>query len=78
MEKGFILYDNYPNSSALAIFEAITQLDPMYADGYFWKAKCLEKNKQFEAAALQYKKAQTLDPELYEAKEALKRLQLKK
>ena len=78
MEKGFILYDNYPNSSALAIFEAVTQLDPMYADGYYWKAKCLEKNKQFEAAALQYKKAQTLDPELYEAKEALKRLQLKK
>jgi tetratricopeptide (TPR) repeat protein len=78
MEKGFILYDNHSISAALSIFEAVTQLDPMYADGYFWKAKCLEKNKQFEAAVLQYEKAQTLDPELNEAKEALKRLQLKK
>jgi tetratricopeptide (TPR) repeat protein len=77
MEKGFLLYDNHSNSTALAIFDAVTELDPMYADGYFWKAKCLEKNKQSEKAILQYEKAYSLDPELNEAKQALKRLQLK-
>jgi tetratricopeptide (TPR) repeat protein len=77
MEKGFLLYENHSISAALAIFEAVIQLDPLYADGYFWKAKCLEANKQYANAIVQYEKAQSLDADLKEAKEAINRLQLK-
>ena len=77
MEKGFILFDNQQHSAALAIFGAVNQIDPLYADGYFWKAKCFEKNKQIPEAIEQYQKAQSLDPALKEATIALQQLQKK-
>ena len=77
MEKGFILFDNQQHSAALAIFGAVNQIDPLYADGYFWKAKCFENNKQIPEAIEQYQKAQSLDPALKEATIALQQLQKK-
>jgi len=77
MEKGFILYDNSKYKDALTIFETILKLDPVYADAYYWSAKCFEKIGNNFSAILFYKKAVRLDPELIEAREALKRLQQK-
>ncbi len=77
MEKGFILFDNHQISAALAIFDAVIQINPLYADGYFWKGKCFEKNNNIPAAIEQYKKAQSMDSDLKEAIEALIKLQKK-
>lgn len=77
MEKGFILFDKHQISAALAIFEAVIQINPLYADGYFWKGKCFEKNNNIPAAIEQYQKAQSLDSDLKEATNALIKLQKK-
>ncbi|MEI6263497.1 MAG: tetratricopeptide repeat protein [Sphingobacteriia bacterium] len=77
MEKGFILYDKGQISAAIAIFDAVIQINPLYADGYYWKGKCFEKNKNIPAAIEQYQKAQSLDADLKEATNALILLQKK-
>ena len=77
MEKGFILYDNSKYKDALAIFETILKLNPIYADAYYWSAKCFEKMGNNFSAILFYEKAFKIDPELIAAIEGLKRLQQK-
>lgn len=77
MEKGFILFDNHQISAALAIFNTVIQINPLYADGYYWKAKCFEENKNIPAAIEQYQKALSLDPDLKQATNALIQLQKK-
>jgi tetratricopeptide (TPR) repeat protein len=74
MEKGFLYYDNKETDKAIIVFETAVKTSPMYADAYYWLAKCQEiTNKRTEAIA-NYKLALQLDPGLKEAGEALKKL----
>lgn len=75
MEKGFILFDRAQFKMASTIFETTVKIDPLYADGYYWMAKCAEKTNQHTEAINNYQKALTLDPLLKEAAEAINRLQ---
>ncbi len=71
MEKGFIYFDQQKNQSALTIFETVINIDPMYADGYYWTGKCYEQLGNKDAAIYYYQKANTLDTTITEAKKAI-------
>jgi len=74
MEKGFLYFDSQKIREALEVFQTVVTVKNTYADGYYWIAKCEEKLKHPVEAIDNYKKSLTLDPELHEAADALKRL----
>lgn len=75
MEKGFIFYDEKNYNEALKIFKLAATVNNMYADAYYWQAKCYEvMNNKVEAVSF-YQKALALDKTIEEANIAIKRLQ---
>lgn len=74
MEKGFVFYDQQKFKDALGMFHRITIIKNTYADAYYWMGKCYEKLNNKEKAIEEYQKSLGLDPQLKEAKTALKRL----
>ena len=74
LEKGFIYYDQKKYSEALKIFELAATVSNTYADAYYWQAKCFEGLGNKKEALNNYQKALTLDKNLKEADDALKRL----
>lgn len=77
MEKGFLYFDNQQPDKAITVFESALEIRPTYADASYWLAKCMEQKGEKENAIVQYQKALVLDPNIEEAKEALKRLGVK-
>ncbi len=75
MEKGFILFEALKVDQAFLLFKTTTQLNPAYADGYYWMAKCKQKINQPKEAINYYEKALTFDSSLKEAKQYLQELQ---
>ncbi len=74
MEKGFIYFDRKDMTMATQIFEKAIEVRPTYADASYWLAKCFEQQGLKEKAITQYQRALVLDPDISEAKDALKRL----
>jgi tetratricopeptide (TPR) repeat protein len=74
MEKGFLFFDTGKPAEALQVFTMATQVNPAYADAWYWKGKCQEQQLQKENAIKAYQQALTLDPGLKEAGAALQRL----
>jgi tetratricopeptide (TPR) repeat protein len=74
MEKGFLLYDAKETDKAITVFETATKTNPMYADGYYWLAKCQEAQHKTTEAVANYKLALQLDPGMKEAAAAAERL----
>jgi tetratricopeptide (TPR) repeat protein len=75
MEKGFIYYEGRQYNEAMQVFETAITVNNMYADAYYWKAKCLEAMGNKEEALINYKRALGLDKQLQEAAQAVKRLE---
>jgi tetratricopeptide (TPR) repeat protein len=64
MEKGFLLWDGGDTGGAKKIFTIVVQLKATYPDGYYWLAKCEERMSDSLNAALHYRQANLLDPQL--------------
>ncbi|MEN9686788.1 MAG: hypothetical protein RLZZ28_2574, partial [Bacteroidota bacterium] len=77
MEKGFLLYDANKTAEALQVFKTLVAIKNTYVNGYYWIAKCNEKLSAQSAAIEYYQKALLLDPNIPEARAALKRLGVK-
>lgn len=75
MEKGFIYYDDKKYNDALKVFETAITVNNLYADAYYWKAKCNEAMGDKEEALVNYKRSLGLDKQLKEAADAIKRLE---
>ena len=75
IEKGALLYDIKQYPEALKVFNTAVTINNTYALGYYWKAKCEEALGQKAAAATNYEKALSLDKDLTEAQQGLKRVQ---
>ncbi len=75
MEKGFIRYEQSKIEEAFLLFETTTKLNPAYADGYYWMAKCKQTAHQPIEAVNYYQKALTFDSTIKEAKKAIQQLQ---
>jgi tetratricopeptide (TPR) repeat protein len=74
MEKGFVYYDSKKYNDALKVFQTAITVNQMYADAYYWKAKCEEALGNKDEAIVDYKRSLGLDKGLKEASEAIKRL----
>ena len=74
LEQGFIYYDLKNFSTASAIFEKAITVNKMYADAYYWKAKCDEELGKPIEAKLNYQRAAALDKSMTAAVEAINRL----
>ena len=75
LEKGFIYYDAQKFNDALKIFAQAAEINNLYADAYYWQAKCYEALNDKSNAVLNYKNAVALDKSLKEAQQAIERLQ---
>ncbi len=77
MEKGFLYYDDKKTAQAAQIFQTAIRVLPIYADAYYWLAKCQELMNNKTEAITNYQMAVKFDPAIKEAHEALKRLGVK-
>ncbi|HEX8333020.1 MAG TPA: tetratricopeptide repeat protein [Segetibacter sp.] len=74
MEKGFVFYDTKKYTEALKVFQTAITVNNMYADAYYWQAKCYEALGNKDEALINYQRALGLDKELKEARDAIERL----
>jgi tetratricopeptide (TPR) repeat protein len=70
MDKGKIFYDQKKYPEAIKVYQLALNVQPTYADAYFWMGKCQEALGQKDEARLNYQRAYSLDKTLREAKEA--------
>ena len=74
IEKGIVYFEKKDYKQALEAFKLAATVSNTYADTYFWMGKCYEALKSKEEAIQHYERAYSLDPELVEARDAIKRL----
>ena len=74
IEKGVLLYNEKKYQDALKVFKQLTSISQTNADGYYWQAKCFEKQNNKVVAIELYKKSLMLNSKLVEADVALNRL----
>lgn len=74
LEKGFIFYDAKQYKEALNIFTLAATVSNVYADAYYWQAKCHEAMNNKKEALVNYEKALALDKNFVEAKEGIERM----
>ncbi len=75
LEKGFLYFDQKKYNEALNIFQAAGNVEPTYADAFYWQAKTFEALGRIQEAMNMYDQSLRLDPDLKEASEALGRLE---
>ncbi len=74
LEKGFLYFDQKKYNEALNIFQAAGNVEPTYADAFYWQAKTFEALGKIPEAMNMYDQSLRLDPDLKEAADALTRL----
>lgn len=74
IEKGIVYFEKKDYKQALEVFKLAATVSNTYADTYYWMGKCYEALKSKEEAIQHYERAYSLDPELVEARDAIKRL----
>ncbi len=74
IEKGLIYFDNKQYEQALQVFQFTTTVNNLYADAYYYMARCYEMMSVKDSAVLRFRQSLSLDKTLIEAHEGLKRL----
>jgi len=74
IEKGMVYFDNRQYDEALNVFQFAGTVNSLYADAYYYQAKCYEAMQKKDSAVEKYKQSLSLDKGLTEAHEGLKRL----
>lgn len=74
IEKGLVYFDSRQYRQALDVFGFATKVNHLYADAYYWMARCYEMMNTKDSAVYYFKQSLALDKESRETKEALKRL----
>jgi tetratricopeptide (TPR) repeat protein len=74
IEKGLLYFDQKKFDEALKIFQAAGNVEPTYADAFYFQAKCYEALGKTQEAINMYQQSLRLDPHLNEAHDALTRL----
>ena len=74
VEKGMVYFDNSQYKEALTVFQFASSVNNLYADAYYYMARCYEKMNVRDSAVLRFKQSLSLDKNLTEAKAGLKRL----
>lgn len=69
LEKAIAQYDQQEFEKSLATLHELLQVDPSYADAYYWQGKCYEALHQKSEALKNYDAAYGLDKTYIDAKE---------
>ncbi len=74
IEKGLVYFDRQQYNKALSIFELASTVNNLYADAYYYQARCYEMMNKKDSAVLLFKESLQLDPTSDEARTRLKQL----
>jgi len=74
IEKGMVYFDNRQYAEALKVFKFAAIVNSLYADAYYYQARCYEMMNNKDSAILRFKQSLGLDKNLQEAHNGLKRL----
>lgn len=74
IEKGLLYFDAKQYDKALEIFQMAATVNNLYADAYYYQARCYEMMNKKDSADLNFKQALQIDPTMKEAREHLKQL----
>lgn len=74
IEKGMVYFDHQQYEEALKVFQFASTVNNLYADSYYYIARCYEMMGKKDSAVLKFQQAQSLDKNSQETKDALKRL----
>jgi len=74
IEKGLVYFDNRQYDEALKVFQFASTVNTLYADCYYYIARCYEMTGKKDSAVMKFQQALRLDKNSEETKAALKRL----
>lgn len=74
IEKGLLYFDAGQYDKALAVFQMAANVNNLYADAYYYQARCYEMMNKKDSAILNFKQSLQIDPSLKEAQMHLKAL----
>lgn len=74
IEKGLLYFDAKKYDKALAVFQLASTVNNLYADAYYYMARCYEMINKKDSAVLYFKQSLQIDPTLKESHEHLKQL----
>lgn len=74
IEKGLVYFDNRQYDEALKVFQFASSVNNLYPDAYYYIARCYEMTGKKDSAIMKYQQSLSLDKNLTEAREGLKRL----
>jgi tetratricopeptide (TPR) repeat protein len=74
IEKGLVYFDQQQYDKALQVFRFAATVNNLYADAYYYQARCYEMMNKKDSAVLRFKQSLQLDPTMDEAKTHLKQL----
>ena len=74
IEKGLLYFDAKQYDKALGVFQMASTVNNLYADAYYYQARCYEMMNKKDSAVLNFKQAIQIDPTMKEAREHLKQL----
>ena len=72
IEKGLLFFDKKQYDKALQVFQFATTVNNLYADAYYYQARCYEMMNKKDSAVLAFKQSLQIDPTLKEASAHLK------
>ncbi|WP_153799704.1 tetratricopeptide repeat protein [Foetidibacter luteolus] len=74
IEKGLVYFDNKKYDEAMKVFQFASTVNNLYADAYYYIARCYEMTGKKDSAATRFQQALSLDKNLVEAKKGLERV----
>lgn len=74
IEKGLVYFDRQQYQKALQVFQFASTVNNLYADAYYYQARCYEMMNKKDSAVLRFKQSLQLDPTMEAAKEHLNTL----
>jgi tetratricopeptide (TPR) repeat protein len=74
IEKGLVYFDKHQYQKALDVFQFASTVNNLYADAYYYMARCYEMMNKKDSAVLRFKQSLQLDPTMDEARTHLKQL----
>lgn len=74
IEKGLLYFDAQQYDKALQVFQMASTVNNLYADAYYYQARCYEMMNKKDSAVMFFKQSLQIDPTMDEARSHLKQL----
>ncbi len=75
IEKGLLFFDAKQYDKAIEVFQMASTVNNLYADAYYYQARCYEMMNKKDSAVIYFKQSLQIDPTIKEATKHLKQLE---